>query len=816
MLLNYFKIVYRNLQRNKLYAIINIVGLSIGLAVCVIIMQYVEFEKSFDRFHAKSKEIYRIILAMPRDDGSLQKGAANYAPTAPALKNDFPEIVDIVRITPEYGRTVFNIDDKTFEESKVYYADSTLFSVFDFKLIDGDPRTALAEPGSVVMSLTSAEKYFGPRSAWKESPVNQLVRMNNKELLKISGIMEDIPANSHLQLNVILSFTTFLRHNDPSKEWGWDDFYTYIALNPQADYKAFEAKLPAFIRKYKGSEAKELMLLQPLEDIHLHSDVGYELEPNGSYQTVYFLSVIAFIILVIAWVNYVNLATARSERRGKEVGIRKVSGANRKEIVLQMLLESFCMNLIAMALTLAAVYLTLPAVGKMLDKPLEFSLMNDTRFITTVVMLYIGGSLLAGIYPALVLSSFQPMQVLKGASQGIAKGKTILRQALVVLQFVMSAGLVTCTILIHYQLKYVKTQDLGFHYQDILFINSPSTIDDASEFLNSYDYFKKQLLGFPEIAKVSISSALPAKSYNDMDMRGPIKMVGQSEDAGTSFAVYRVDKDFFDVMGIKMIAGKNFTNEASRAQLIGDSTEHFVLVNRKGAALLGYANPADIVGKQMSLDGNPREVMGVFENYHHKSLRNAIEPMIVRNRIASMLYISIRLADNSHLDINTVIGKIRRTWNEVYRESPFIYSFLDQHVEAQYKDDDRFNKIFTLFSVFSVAIACLGLFGLVSYSVSVRIKEIGIRKVLGASMGNIVTLFFNDYLKLLGISFIIGIPLSVYVIDLWLQNFAYRAPLQWWLFFIPALIVTVLAFCTIIGQVVKAAMSDPSKTLKAE
>jgi putative ABC transport system permease protein len=819
MIANYIRIIYRNLIRSKTYSLINILGLSVGLSVCLIILEYVNFEKSYDQFHPKSNDIYRVIYGY-ESAGQTQWDAANFAPTAPALKNDFPEVAEYVRITPEYFGIVLNYHENVFEEKKIYYADSTFFNFFGYKLLAGNSRTALREPRSIVLSTTLAEKYFGPKSDWKESTVGQLILVNNKESYTITGIMEDTPANSHLKFNALISFTTFIEENDPSKEWGWNDFYTYIKLNPGVDYASLESKLGSFFLKYKGKDSRDKMVLQPIEDIHLHSNVGSELEANGSSQSVYFLSIIALIILLIAWVNYVNLSTARSENRAKEVGVRKVNGATRGEVMTQLLLEAFLMNFIAVLISLIFMQATIPLVGSLLGKPLVFSLFTDSSSLFSLAVLYVFGSLISGIYPAFILSTFKPIDVFKSGAHSIAKGKSVIRQSLVVFQFIVSIGLIMGTVIIYNQLNFLKSRELGFNHDQTLVVNSPLIIDSEIEFLNLYRQFKYELDKFPEIESVTISSSLPGKLSNDMDINGGFKMIGQDDTHNRSFGVFRVDQDFLEVFKIKMAAGKFFSNDriTTDTQLIGDAPDEVVVVNRKASELLGYSNPSELVGKKIFFGGQEqeREVIGVVENYHHKSLKNNFEPIVMRNRVANTKYISIRLSGNSPANLSQTIDRVNTIWKATYAGSPFLYSFLNEDVNNQYQEEERFSRVFVIFSAFSILIGCLGLFGLVSYSVMVRMKEIGIRKVLGASLSSIMILFSKEFFKLIVIAFIIGIPLAIVVFDKWLENFAYRAPLSTWMFIIPICMVSVFSFASVFAQITKAALKNPVDTLKSE
>ncbi|MEX1240507.1 MAG: ABC transporter permease [Cyclobacteriaceae bacterium] len=809
MLRNYLSVILQTIIRNKTYSLINVLGLSVALAVFMIILQYVRFEQSYDRFHTKADQIYRVILEVRNSGGNVDRDAANYAPAAPAMQNDFPEVRRFVRITPEYSKVVFSFRNKVFEEQKVYYADSTFFALFDFKLLEGNPETALAELGSVVLSQTVAEKYFGPVSTWKESPLNQIILMNNQEPFKVTGIMADFPPNSHFKANALLSFATFIKFSGgPLNSWGWNDFYSYIELAPGTDYKHFESKLPKFLAKHKGEASGDRMIVQPLTDIHLHSNVDFELNPNGSAETVYFLSVISVIILIIAWVNYINLSTARAGNRAREIGVRKVNGATRREVMIQFMLESFCINFIALMFALAIVSSVLPLISQLLEKPLAFSLLDDKMFLLYGGLAYVVGSLASGLYPAIILSAFKPVKIFKSASAGMGTGNSGLRQGLVVFQFMISAGLITGTLIIQNQMEFIRNKDLGYDHEKTIVMSASGTQKNDSLFFLTYQSLKEELLTYPEIENVTVSSALPGKSHNDIDYAGGLRMVGESDEISYAVNSFRVDADFIDVFRMKLIAGKNFSGKYVKG-------EEKLILNRKAAELFGYRDPNDIIGKKVHYWGDHREVVGVIENYHHKSLKNHFEPEILRNRITGMLYITVRLKGNGS-GIRHTLSNLDKVWTARFPDDPFTYSFLEDHVNAQYKADLQFKTIFGIFSGFSIFIACLGLFGLVSYSVSVRIKEIGVRKVLGASISNIVLLFTKGYVRLLLIAFVMGIPLAYYILKLWIDNFAYKADIGWIVFVIPVFTVSVMSWLAVSLQVVKAALMNPVQSLRHE
>jgi putative ABC transport system permease protein len=506
-------------------------------------------------------------------------------------------------------------------------------------------------------------------------------------------------------------------------------------------------------------------------------------------------------------VNYINLSTARAGHRAKEIGVRKVNGATRGEVMIQFLLESFCMNFIALIFAFGMVSAIMPLVSQMLEKPLYFSLMNDNEFLIYACIIYVVGSLASGLYPAVILSSFKPVRIFKASSFAVSKGKPGLRQGLVIFQFMISAALITGTLIIESQMNFIRKKDLGYSFDKTVVLSASSTQKSDSLFFLSCQRLKQTLLKYPEIEMVSASSVLPGKSHNDLDTHGDLRMVGDSEDISYSLTTFRVDEDFIPLFNMKLIAGKNFSGKYNKNEMV---------LNRKAAELFGFNDPQDIVGKKISYWGEVKEVIGVIENYHHKSLKNTFEPTILRNWGSSMLYVTIRLNDNGNLDLGKAIANLNKQWSAIYPNDPFVYFFLEDHVNDQYKSDTEFSSIFSIFSGFSIFIACLGLFGLVSYSVTVRTKEIGVRKVLGASITSIVVLFTRSYFKLLIIAFVIGIPLAHYILKLWINNFAYKTTIGWTVFIIPVCIISFLALLVISVQIVKAALSNPVNSLRQE
>ena len=736
------------------------------------------------------------------------------APVGPALKAEYPEVESFVRITPEYGRTVFQIDDKQFEERKIFYVDSNFFEFFDYPIIAGNITQALKEPFSLVLTKSLAENYFGPIEGWSESPVGQTIRGNNRADFKITAIADDVPENSHFKFNALMSFTTFpITNGDPSNQWEWNDFYTYIQLKDPSTAVAFDDKLVDFAHRHlnsKGSqEYRVKYFTQPLSDIHLHSNMGYEAEPNGDANTISFLLIIAMAILIIAWANYINLSTARAEERVQEVGVRKVIGASKKSLISQFLTEAFVVNLASILLALLLVYSAQPLMNGLAGKSLDSFSGGMQIWLPRTALVLIFGTIISGLYPAFVLSSLSPNKNLNSMARG---GRDWFRKGLVTFQYASSIVLIVSTIIIFRQLNYMQTADLGFSIDQKIVLNAPSVYADSVEY-SLFDAFRNSALQHPKIATVSASSAIPGKHYYDLDAFGGIRLQGADADRGASFTSYRVDEDYFETYNIELIAGNNFSRETSGDD-IGFS------VNEAALPLLGISSPEEAVGKKIRWQRDDRiwPIYSVFKNYHHKSLKHQHEPTIIWHfrPDPDPLYYTVRFDAASTQEIQDLVASLRFTWMEVFPDNPFTYFFFDDQFNEQYEADSRLGKIIAIFSLFAVLIACLGLFGLTSYMISIKTKEIGIRKILGASISSIVYLITKDFLKLvlISISLSVAVPLGLYYGNRWLDNFAYKSALSWWIFACAGVITLIIALGTISIQSIKAALATPINALR--
>jgi putative ABC transport system permease protein len=794
MLKNYLTIAIRSLWRHKGFSFINILGLSVGMTACFLIFLYVTFETSYDNFHKKADRIYRVVTDTKTPSETIKQGRTT-TPIAINLKKDFDEVEDAVRLGTD-GYLIRKGEIK-FQEQNCVLADSTLFNIFDFPLIAGDKTTALKEPMSIIMSQSSAVKYFG-----KENPIGQHVLMTGKGIpATITGVMKDIPENSQILADIFVSMSSYKDiYGVPSADSEWTNHsnYTYILLKSFADAKALEKKLPAFMEYHHGAEAKELQMqdylsLEPLRDVYLKSTRdGFV---NGSIQNVYIFSVIGIFILLIACVNFINLTTARSAERAREVGIRKVVGAGRFQLTGQFIGESVVICLIAFVLTIGFCAITLPLFNQLAGKHISHDLFIEPVPFLLLFLLSLAIGLIAGIYPSMVLSSFKPVSVLKGRFSTGASG-LILRKGLVVFQFTISIALIVGTLVVYSQLKYMRNRDLGFSKEQEIIINT--------NYDKNKDVFKQSLKSIPGIISTTYSSSVPGSGNNSAYSLVENK---NGEMQKTNLDLYFVDYDYIPQYNLKMVAGRAFSKDFPT-----DSTQAMV-INEAAARMLGYQSPQDAVGRNFDQWGRQGKIIGVLKDFHYKSLQNPIAPLTMRIETWGFGTISIKVSSN---DIARTLNNIEAKWNEVIPNRPFEYNFLDDFFNKQYKGEENFGKLFLNFAILAIFISCLGLLALSSYSTMQRTKEIGVRKVLGASVSNIVNLLSMDFIKLVVIALAIATPLSWLAMNKWLEGFAYRIDISWTLFIVAGIIAVIIAFSTISFQSMKAAMANPVKSLRTE
>lgn len=794
MFKNYFKIAVRNLWRHKTFSFINILGLAVGMSACFLIYLYVDLETSFDNFHSKADRIYRVVTDTKTPSETI-KQAITSAPLAPNFKRDFPEVEDAVRLTRD-GLLVRKGNVKFQEEGSVL-ADSTLFNVFDFPLVKGDKKTALREPMSVVLSQTSAKKYFG-----NSDPLGQQLLLTGASInATVTGVMKDIPKNSQIQADMFVSMSSFKQiYGQPTQdsEWTNHQYYTYLLLRPHTNAKALENKFPAFMEFHHGVQAKELQMqdylsLEPLRYVYLKSKRdGFV---TGSINNVYIFSIIAVFILLIACINFINLTTARSVERAKEVGIRKAIGALKLQIAKQFIGESVIISLIAFIISVLLSAMALPLFNQLAGKQISNSILNNPFHIPGLLILSAGIGIIAGFYPSLVLSSYKPVSVLKGRFATGTKG-LLLRKGLVVFQFTISIILIAGTIIVYTQLNYMRSQNLGFSKDQEIIINT--------SFDKNKDAFKQSLASIPGVLSSSYSSSVPG-GWNTSAYSHVQNKTGEMQKANID--LYFVDFDYIKQYDLKLAAGRAFSKDFPT-----DSTQAMV-INESAAKFLGYTSPQEAVGRNFDQWGRQGKIIGVLKDFHYKSLQQTIQPLTMRFEPWALGTISIKV---SAANLPSTLKDIETKWNQIIPYRPFTYSFLDDYFNKQYKAEDNFGNLFFNFAVLAIFISCLGLLGLSSYSTLQRTKEIGVRKVLGASVSNIVNLLSVDFIKLVLVAFVIASPLAWLGMNKWLQDFAYRTNISWWVFALAALTSVFIAFVTISFQAIKAAVTNPVKSLRTE
>jgi putative ABC transport system permease protein len=792
MLRNYLRTALRNLWRHKTFSFLNILGLTIGMSACFLIFLYVRFELSYDNFHSRQDRIYRMVCDIKTPTELLQIPVCS-APMALNAKLEFPEVEKFVRFGLQSN--LFRKGDIKFQEDRTGYTDSTFFEVFDFPLLHGDPATALREPLSVVMSETSAKKYFGTAD-----PMGQHLLVTGQGLIgTVTGVMKDMPENTLLKADILVSQSTMMRGDSSiDRAWGSFGMLSYLLLKPHTDAKGLEKKFPAFLEKRDGREMKESQMyfslfLEPLHDVYLRSARGGS--ERGNMNNIYVFSLIGIFILLIACINFINLTTARSVERAKEVGIRKVIGAERGQLTRQFLGESIVLALIAFVLSLGACALLIPPFNFLAGKTISTGLFYHPSYILSLLGIAIGVGVLAGIYPALVLSSFQPIKVLKGRFASGTRG-LLLRQSLVVVQFTISIAIIVCTIIIDKQLNFMRNQDLGFNNQQMLVLETRGDPHKVA--------LKNDIGRMPGVNSVAMSSSVPGTgnpgAYSQVqNQKGDMQIA--------NLDLYFVDFDYMKQYQMKMVAGRMFSRD------FGTDTTHSMILNESAVRLFGYHTPQEAIGRKFSQWGREGQIIGVVKDFHFRSLQNEIKPLSMRIEPDGCDMISVNVqAKNLPATIAAIEGK----WKATIPYRPFSYTFADELFDRQYRSEDRFGKLFLNFAVLAILISCLGLLGLASYATLQRTKEIGIRKVLGAGVPRIVNLLSREFMVLVGIAFLIATPITYYFMDKWIKDFYYRTSIQWWIFLLGGVLALVIALLTISFQAARAAMANPVKALRSE
>ena len=798
MIRNYLTVAIRNLLRQPVYSLINIVGLAIGMAACMLIVLYIQDELSYDRHHPKADRIYRIVDDIESGGQTIQTAGSPLS-WAPALKRDYPEIEQYARMRGTGSTWLFKVGDTQFYEKKVIWAEAALFELFDIPLVAGNPKTALAEPFTIVISEEMAAKYFG-----REEAMGQIMGVDNAHEFRVTGIMRDIPANTHMRPDMFTSYSSLPAFGSFYLE-NWevhDNLYSYILLRENANPADLEARMPDFLERYAGDKYRESGVLlkpslQPLVDIHLYSHREGELEPNGDIRFVILYTLIAFLIPLIACINFVNLATARSSMRAREVGVRKVMGANRTQLLGQFLGEAVVMTALAMVISVILVQLALPAVNAIAGKQLIFPLSNGLVLAALAFGTIVIG-LAAGTYPAVYLSGFVPTEVLKGSLESGTRGLG-LRKVLVVLQFAMSIFLLVGTAVIYDQLEFISTKRLGFNKEQVMVLPITGSLQRRNT-----PVLKERLSQLPGVSGVATTNGVPGMRVI------PIMAVrpdGMPPEDHLMMATLEVDEHFLDVLEIELVAGRNFSPDWGT-----DSTTGFLL-NETAVRYLGWGTPRDAIDRPFEwlyFGGAKGRVIGVVKDFHLRTIHDEIEPVVILSHLYHQ-YVLIRLEPDG---IPETIARVGETWRNVDASFPLEFTFLDEDFDRLYQDDRRLGEVFAIFAILGVFVACIGLLGLASFSIQQRTREIGIRKVLGSSISSVVVLLSKDFMKYVLLGNLIAWPLAYFVMTRWLQNYAYAATLNLAWFVAGGILALVIAWLTIGAHAVAASRRNPVNELR--
>ncbi len=802
MLRNHFTITLRNLSKHPFYAIINTLGLAIGMAAGFMILQYVYYELSYDNFFENKENIYRVQTNRYEDGELATQWAAGCAGVGLHMTEDFPEVQAFVNLTG--SRAQISYDDKYFKLEKPYYAGEDFFEIFSIPLLRGVDSLVLKEPFTVALSESLAKKIFGD-----EDPIDKVIKQNDTRDFKVTGVFQDLPERSHMQFDLLYSFESYAVMVSPNSKtaWQWDGFLNYVVLAPGTDPKALEKKFPDFVQAREGERLADFNAdmsfdLQPLTDIHLISNYRGEIKANGDKQATYFLLVIGMFVLFIAWINYINLTTARSMSRAKEVGIRKVMGSHQGQLVRQFMFESFFINLLAFLIAGLLVISSFPFFNDFIGRSSSYTWPDAAYFWIGLATVFTTGILLSGFYPAIVLSKFRPVTVLKGKFSGSPAGN-MLRRGLVVFQFLASLVLITGTYIVYQQMGFLQSQDLGVKINQTMILKPPSFQSDSVFDLRS-SLFQDKVLAESSVAGIAASSAVPGRTpgWN----AGGIRFVGQPQSESNQYRAIGCDDRFMDFYGLELISGRKFSSSFS-------AEESNVLLNESAMKRIGMTDPEELMKKKLFFWGDTFNIIGVVKDYRQESPKQAYDAIIFRYFDSPGGFYSINIRTTQ---ISEAVATIQSRWEEAFGTKPFDFFFLDDYYNEQYANDMKFGSIFGIFSGLAIFVAVLGLFGLSSFITALRTKEIGIRKVLGANIQSLWLLLTNSFLKLVLVAMSLSIPITWWVMNGWLENFENRIGLEWYLFGLPAIALIVVAVSTVSYHTFKTAILNPATTLKDE
>tara|TARA_Y100001980_G_C14556898_1_gene352716 strand:+ start:2619 stop:5126 length:2508 start_codon:yes stop_codon:yes gene_type:complete len=833
MIQNHLKIAFRFFIKNKLFTGINVLGLSVGITAFILLINYVAFERSYDAYLPDANDLYRVTLTQNLVNNEFHTSATNHPSVGPAMLADLPEVENFTRIvdnsivmTNSGILSHFNNQGEKIKsdmrDGHIYFGNNEIISNFRLKILYGNPINALLEPNTIILSSGIATRFFG-----NDNPLGKTISLNgklhasNEDLisLKVTGIFEDIPKNTHLPIDMVISWATIGQKFDYDNAWGWPNFYTYVKLKPGSNPNVIESRFPAFVKKYLrdhmnrfGYEAR--FGLQPVRDIHLKSNLFGEISANNNESTLYFLTIVAVFIICIALINFINLSTAKSMDRAREVGIKKVVGANRGMLIRQFLLESLLINFIAMVLSICLVIVLIPSFNTLIGyEVLHYNIWLNPQTWFTLVLILLSGGLLAGLYPAFVLSDFIPVQILKGNFQSGGKGLA-LRKFLVVFQFVISIALVAGTYIVYNQFSFMQNEKLGFDANHTVVLTAPTYADSITPL--RIKSFKDELLQNPAIKGASYSNEIPGKRIK---WANTVRRPTQEIEEAPIFGLIRTDHDFFKTYDIQVLAGRDFMREDFSSYFDENGpvlTGHRVIINKSAARMLGFQNPEKAVGESIIFlyPGGERtaRVIGVVDDYHQHSLQYGYRPILFMyfKGYDAIEYVTVNISGN----VSENVAMIETKYNEFFPDDVFNYFFMNEFFNRQYQEEDRFGKVFLWFSALAIFIAALGLFGLGSYAAMKRTREISVRKVLGANLGQALIIVPAKLLGLVLVSGAIALPLVYLGAYNWLNNYAFKVEMNIWMFIVPLLMVVLVAILSVSIQSIKAALVNPVDALR--
>ena len=793
MLYNYLKIAFRSLWRNKALASINIFGLSVGIAACLLILVFVWDELSFDRFHRHGDRIVRVTMEA-RLNGEELKVALTGTKVAPAFSRDFPEVESAVRVynSPK----VVQYHDKLFEEERFLYADSTFFQLFSFELLQGNPTLALKGANKVVLTPALARKYFGT-----DNPIGKTLRINNTTEYEVTGIIAPAPAHSQIKYDVVASFTSL--NAARNEQWWSANYFTYLLLRTPQAISALQAKIPEYMRSHAAETevtGKDYLTynLEPLTTVHLHSELS-GLEPNGDLKYIYIFAIIAGLILVIACINYINLTTAHAVGRAKEVSIRKVIGAQKEQLFWQFIGESCILTFIALVIGLVLVKLLLPLFNNLTGKEVTAVVLQNPFTLTGVLIIVFLVSVLAGSFPAVTLANFKPVTVLKGSFKSSGAG-IWLRKGLIVFQFVISTFLIVSALIVYRQLRYIQDKKIGYNNQQILVLPTDEPL------INKFKLLKSEFKRNPAVSNVTLAYETPTNIQGSYSYKKP------QDSKASMVTALPVEKDFVPTLNIPILAGRGFTDLDEKLLKPDGTGEYAFVLNESAVKNLGWT-PAEAVGQRLEMSSRTGIIRGVTQDFHFAPLHETINPLVLFLDNVSWGKILVKIDGRN---VPGTLAALETTWKQLAPHRPFTYNFLDEEYGKLYGAEQRIGKTFAAFAFLAILLACLGLFGLAAFTTVQRTKEIGVRKVLGASVASIVTLLSKDFLKLVLLANIVAWPLAWWAMHRWLQDFAYRIAINWWVFALAGVVALLIALLTVSFQALKAAVANPVNSLRTE